>query len=286
MLELTGFGNVLRGIGLLYWVLAIGVVFLAIRYGKGTRGKIIWAAVAIAAFGYLPGKALIEQHQRDAYAKEAWAYFKKLCDEKSGEKIYKTHTGVKSVLVVKPLPPATERDLFDKFWMGDPYSDATPWDRRGEQQGQTLIGQQRFISGRGEIGFEFFEQKITANDGQAFQRVEPSQVPPYFVSKSSIQKPASRFGVSWEDISTAEDRKYWVAGSRFRVIDLIDNSIVAERIGFFIEAGFGSTAGQRRPWLTSRGPSTTCPSLSNGTFEDRWFILKVLNPIEGKQDGK
>ena len=135
MLELTGFGNVLRGIGLLYWVLAIGVVFLAIRYGKGTRGKIIWAAVAIAAFGYLPGKALIEQHQRDAYAKEAWAYFKKLCDEKSGEKIYKTHTGVKSVLVVKPLPPATERDLFDKFWMGDPYSDATPWDRRGEQQG-------------------------------------------------------------------------------------------------------------------------------------------------------
>lgn len=96
MLELTGFGNVLRGIGLLYWVPAIGAVFLAIRYGKGTRGKIIWVAVAIAACGYLPGKALLEQRQRDAYAKEAWAYFKKLCDEKSGEKIYKTFMGVKS----------------------------------------------------------------------------------------------------------------------------------------------------------------------------------------------
>ena len=58
MLELTGFGSVLRGIGLLYWVLAIVAVFLAIRYGKGARGKVIWTAVAIAAFGYLPGKAL------------------------------------------------------------------------------------------------------------------------------------------------------------------------------------------------------------------------------------
>lgn len=286
MLELTGMGSVLRGIGVLYWVLAIGTLVLAIRYGKGTRGKIIWAAVAIAAFGYLPGKAMFEQHQRDTYAKEAWAYFKKLCDEKSGEKIYKTYTGVKSVLVVKPLPPATEKDLYDQFWYGDPYSNATPWDRRGERKAGTLIGQQRFISGRGEIGFEFFEQEITANNGKAFQRVEPSQVPPYFVSKSPIEKPTSRFGTSWEDISTSDDRKSWVAGSRFRVIDLIDNSIVAERIGFFIEAGFGSTAGQRRPWLTSRGPSTTCPPLSNGTFEDRWFILKVLNPIEEKQDGK
>ncbi len=286
MLELTGMGSVLRGIGLLYWALAIGAVFLAIRYGKGSRGKNIWAAVAIAAFSYLPGKAMIERHRRDAYANEAWAYFKKLCDEKSGEKIYKTYSGVKSVLVVKPLPPATDNDLYDQFWYGDPYSNATPWDRRGEQKAGTFIGQQEFIDGRGEIGFEFFEQEITTNDGKAFQRVEPSQVPPYFVSKSPVQKPASRFGVSWEDISTSDDRKFWVAGSRFRVIDLIDKSIVAERIGFFIEAGFGSTAGQRTPWLTSRGPSTTCPPLNNRTYEDRWFILKVLNPIEGSRDGK
>jgi hypothetical protein len=85
MPELTGMGSVLRGVGFLYWVLAIGSTVVAIRFGKGIRGKLIWGAVAIAAFGYLPGKAMIEQHQRDTYAKEAWAYFKKLCDEKSGE---------------------------------------------------------------------------------------------------------------------------------------------------------------------------------------------------------
>ena len=118
MLELTGFGSVLRGIGLLYWALAIGAVFLAIRYGMRASGKVIWTAVVIAAFGYLPGQALSQQRQRDAYAKEAWTYFKTLCNEKSGEKIYKTYTVVKSVLVVKPLPPATDKDHFDQFWYG------------------------------------------------------------------------------------------------------------------------------------------------------------------------
>ena len=69
MLELTGFGSVLRGIGFLYWALAVGAVVLAVRYGRGARGKLIWVAIAIAVFGYLPGKALIENHQRNAYAK-------------------------------------------------------------------------------------------------------------------------------------------------------------------------------------------------------------------------
>jgi hypothetical protein len=286
MIELTGMGSVSRAIGWLYWLLAISAISFAVVKGKTLRTKALWTTIAVVVFGFLPGKAMVEQYRRDTYAKEAWVYFKKKCDTEAGEKIYKTYTGVKSVFVVKPLPPATEKDLYDQFWYGDPYSNSTPWDRRGEQKVGTLIGQQRFISGRGEIGFEFFEQEITASDGKTFQRVEPSQVPPYFVSKSSIDKPASRFGVSWEDISTSDDRRFWVAGSRFRVIDLIDNSIVAERIGFFIEAGFGSTAGQRRPWLTSRGPGTTCPSLSNGTFEDRWFILKTLNPDAGVINGK
>jgi hypothetical protein len=51
-----------------------------------------------------------------------------------------------------------------------------------------------------------------------------------------IARPVSKFGVSWEDISTPGDRRFWVAGSRLRVIDLTDNSVLAERIGFFIEA--------------------------------------------------
>ena len=122
MLELTGMGSVVRGLGFLYWTLAIVAVALALIKAKTLRAKTLWTTITVVAFGFLPAKAMVEQYQRTTYAKEAWAYFKKLCDEKSGEKIYKTYTGVKSVLVVKPLPPATEKDLYDQFWYGDPYS--------------------------------------------------------------------------------------------------------------------------------------------------------------------
>jgi len=283
MLELSGMGSVLRGIGILYWLLAIGVVGLAVWKGRNWQRKALWAAIAVAVFGFLPAKAVIEQYQRNVYAREAWAYFKKLCDEKSGEKIYKTFTGVKSVLVVKPLPPATEKDLYDQFWYGDPYSNATPWNERGEQSAIRMTGIFKSTTGD-QNGLEFVE--IPGDDkGKYFYRLKSLDRYPY-QTRSGTENVTSRFGVSWEDVSTPQDRKYWVASSRLRVVDLSDNSIVAERIGYFIEAGFGSTGGGRRPWLTSRGPSTTCPPISNGDYEDRWFVLKSLIPTERMQDGK
>lgn len=219
---------------------------------------------------------MIEKAQRDAYAREAWAYFKKLCDEKSGEKIYKTYTGVKSVLVVKPLPPATDKDHYDQFWYGDPYS-ASAHSQRGRVEAAILASPDAPVAynqlGR---GFDFVELASTASNG--FIKYYYPKGARDYVSQN-IEHSVSTFGISWEDISTAEDRKYWIAGSRLRVTNLSDGSTVAERIGYFIEAGFGSKVGQRSPWLTSRGPNTTCPTIRNGYFEDRWFILKVLSPV-------
>ena len=282
MLELTGIGSVLRGLGVLYWLLAIGAVALAIWKGKGRRGKAIWAAVAIAVFGFLPVKGFIEQAQRDAYAREAWAYFKKLCDENSGEKIYKIYTGVKSVLVVKPLPPASDKDHFDQFWYGDPYS-APATSVRTELAISTLAWGDGPIS-RSERGpgFDFVESVVPGADGVIVKYSYPKGARDHV--KHNVDRAISRFGISWEDISTPEDRKYWVAGSRLRVIDLTDKSVVAERIGYFIEAGFGSTGGGRRPWLTSRGSDTMCPEAHD--YSDRWFLLKVFKPGEGNISGK
>ena len=61
MLEFTGIGSVLRGIGVLYWLIAIGALALAIWKGKNWRHKTLWAAVAVAAFGFLPAKEIVEQ---------------------------------------------------------------------------------------------------------------------------------------------------------------------------------------------------------------------------------
>ena len=61
MLELTGMGSVLRGIGILYWLLATGAVALAIWKGKGRRYKTVWALIAVVVFAALPAKRMIEK---------------------------------------------------------------------------------------------------------------------------------------------------------------------------------------------------------------------------------
>ncbi len=288
MLELTGFGSVLRGIGFLYWALAIGAVVLAVKYSKGVLGKVIATTIVLAAFGYLPGKAMVEQHQRDTYAKAAWAYFKMKCDTEAGEKIYKMFTGVKSVLIVKPLPPATEADSRDQFWMGDPYS-ASIHSQRGKLEAARFASPNAPIAyGANGPGLDFVELTIPA-DSRETQRfvkyIYPSGKREYV--QQPIDKPSSRFGISWEDISSREDRKYWIAGGRLRVIDLENGSVIAERTGYLIEAGFGSTSGGRSPWLTARGigpNGRSCPETHD--WSDRWFVLKVLNPATEKQNGK
>ena len=243
-----------------------------------------WKSVSIlTAVLALVGACAGGDRKTDAYAQEAWAYFKKMCDERSGEKIYKVFSGVKSVLIAKPLPPATEKDLFDQYWYGDPYSGGQ--DDRAKASAVQLIGtlESRGIAAKtpaDQTGFQFVEVIEDGTTGKRYVKYAQPD-PRQWAVRTEIEKPVSRFGISWEDISTPNDRKYWVAASRLRIVDLQDNTIVAERIGVLIEGGFGSTAGQRRPWLTSRGPSTTCPRVESLFYQDRYFIQKVLNPSEG-----
>jgi hypothetical protein len=71
MLELTGLDSVLWSLGVLYWLLAAAALVLALWKGRGWTRKALWAAAAVAVFGFLPGKLLVEKHRRDAYAREA-----------------------------------------------------------------------------------------------------------------------------------------------------------------------------------------------------------------------
>ena len=130
MLELTGLGTILRGLSILYWLFALGCLVVAFKLPNSGRAKGISVAIVVALFGYLPVSNFIAFKAREAYQREAWAYFKNKCATEAGEKIYKTYSGVKSVVVVKPLPPATADDVRDQFWYRDPYSDATPFNQR------------------------------------------------------------------------------------------------------------------------------------------------------------
>lgn len=245
-------------------------------YGRHRKAAIVIATAGLLCF--FPFKNWFEVREKKAYAEEAWAHFRKLCEEKAGEKIYKSFDRVRSVLIEKPLPMATEKDSYDQYWYGDPYS-AEIHGRRGVLEAAVLAIPNAPISrGKSGRGFDFVEVRIsgsTIDSNSSIDRVfYPEGAERY--SQVASARSVSRFSIAWEDISSPKDRKYWVAGSRLVIFDKLENIVVAERIGFFIESGFGSTAGQRRPWMASKGSNTTCPY--SHTWSDRMFVLKVLSP--------
>jgi hypothetical protein len=273
--ELKAAAGAALGLGIVYWLIAACALAAAFYYPKPPKFKALAAGLVVFLFSLLPAKFAFDAYAHSRYAQEAWAHFRKLCAEKSGEKVYKSFTGVKSILVLKPLPPASDKDHFDQFWYGDPYSGtATP--ERGLRAASILTLASR-RGGQRQEGFEFVEIGPELLKVAGYQRISSDSRGAY--ARIEIERPESRFGVLWEDISTPEDRAYWVAGSRLRVVDRADNEIVAERIGFLIEAGFGSRAGARRPWQVSRHSRTTCPPLDwSDVYADQVFLTKVLKP--------
>ena len=186
--------------------------------------------------------------------------------------------------MVKPLPPATADDVRDQFWYGDPYSDATPSDRRHLSSTSVLM-RDRPVFGEYSKGLEYVEIVRSESGKVVIERYSLDSNGPGSNIIERVELARSRFALSWEDISKPEDRKYWVAGSRLKIIDQTDGSVVAERIGYMIESGFGS-GGARMSWLAGRGPRTSCPSLRDGLFDDRPFVLRALRPEKESVNGK
>jgi hypothetical protein len=105
-----------------------------------------------------------------------------------------------------------------------------------------------------------------------------------------MARPTAAYGVTWDDLSTREDRDRWIAGSSLKVIDLRTNEVIAERIGYMFDAGLGDQGGGRQPWTYARG--NACPEftpLGDGTArrtrtyrETPDFLQTVLRPSEGE----
>jgi hypothetical protein len=106
----------------------------------------------------------------------------------------------------------------------------------------------------------------------------------FVLDKTPATGPQPRYGVTYDDISTREDRDYWIAGSSLKVIDLKTNEVMAERIGYMMDRGQGSTAGGRAPW--SLAARNSCPEFpldgsrqSYQIGQTRNFVEKVLTTI-------
>ena len=300
-LDLTPFGSVLQGLGIFYWLLAIAASGVALWWPKQRWLKLLCAVVVLAAFVYPVAihadKRLQQQDEAKARLDRAMAQFEMRC-KGAGEKINRTIEGVDGIVWMKWRPK--EVNDGDQFKLNDPYGH----DCYGDECIKRLLRVTKGAELNPEeakqyaMGYRFVET-IDPNDGKAYRYVgvmklrsiwteeaiarqksrtgkgvEPSDHA-FTLEREPIDRQTSRYGVTWDDISTPEDRKQWVAGSSLRVVDLQTNEVIAERVGYLIDKGLGSQAGFRAPWPIARG--WACPIINSE--KTTWaFTMKALLP--------
>ena len=298
LLRTIGLDGVLRAAGNLYLLLALAGVCVALWKGKTWPWKLTFAALVLVAF-VAPGVPGIYRsvERRDTAAK-AGELFAERC-KTAGERIHRTVDAVDGIYLMKVRPEG--KNLGDQFKLDDPYGN----DLRGDAYIMSFL-RGSYPSWRPDrpdwparAGYLYVEAK-DPQSGQRYRytgslkpvrkkdatapaiRRELQRDPTYdlniydfVLDKVPAQDPRPRYGVTYEDISTREDREYWIAGSSLKVIDLQTNEVIAERIGYMMDRAQGSKAGGRSPWLLAA--DNACPSF------DRFPGARVQTPSSAKQ---
>lgn len=149
------------------------------------------------------------------------------------------------------------------------------------------------LAKRRQVGYEFVDA-LDPESGRRYRYTgfieQPGKTNPNFslnyyrvilVAKEA-EAARPRYGVTFEDISTPLDRDYWIAGSSLKVIDLKENRVIAERVGYMYDPGQGNTSGGRSPWMMAA--SYACPAFPGSTphihrlGQSERFVEKVLVP--------
>jgi hypothetical protein len=317
MTELTWIPSALRAMAWLYPALALFLVWLAWTRSQGLRRKLTWTVLTLALFCALPAKVAYDVHEdkeKDRQARKVararmasvMALFKQRC-EKAGETIHRTVDDVDSVVWMKWRELGAIGNA-DQYRLDDPHGR----DCAGEHCIQLLMrvteGQQLNPkdAARLQTGYRFVESR-NPNDGLLYRyvfamKLRKSWTPEVIaqekastgkdpgpiaygaaLDKHEIEHLTARYGITWEDLSTKEDRDHWIAGGAVRIIDLQTNEVIAERVGYMIDLNQGSTAGGRAPW--DEAVQNACPSfprLANGWAptgnRTSAFIFSVLKP--------
>jgi hypothetical protein len=233
------------------------------------------------------------------YVAKARALFAERC-QKAGVRITRTVSGERGVFVMK-LRPSSDYD--NEYALVDQYGDDFTGDGylRSFLKGfndETLKIQPEL---KFPTGFDFVDA-INPKDGLRYRYTAKTEVirqrdrtapgviaalkeDPNFdmnvygflLRGTPTQEPAPRYGVTFDDISTKEDRDYWIAGSSLRVVDLQTNEVIAERIGYMQDPRLGAKGRGRAPWIFAA--SNACPELINSRLQARQtmrFVRQVL----------
>ena len=237
---------------------------------------------------------------------KAQAMFAERC-KNAGEKIYRTVDDVEGIYLLKIRPVGT--NYGDQFELDDPYGHDSSGDMyilnflRGfyhQRTGDLVPGAPL------QRGYLYVEA-VDPADGLRY-RYTPKVEEPWQTNKAyskgytrfvfdkvAATGAAPRYGVTYDDISTHEERELWIAGSSLKVLDLQTNELIAERVGYMIDVGQGSRAGGRSPWLFAADDA--CPGFQFNPLrpltqaygggssaqpgQTLIFLEKVLKPASG-----
>jgi len=296
LIELTGWGDVLRFVGGLFWVLVGVALLMALTVPKTRNGKIIAVLVIVGLFAAFPGRWAWEKKQKYDAARaryeKAEAMFQERC-KKAGVFIYRRAEDVDGIFLLKVRPKSYNYgdkgmdDPYGRDYGGDGYIESFFWGRN-EKGATTNI----------KVGGYRYADAIDPKDGVRYRYTGRLDEPwkrsshalkghrVFVLDKIPAPDPAPRYGVTYDDISTHEERDYWIAGSSLRVIDLKTNEVMAERIGYMMDPGQGSTGTARSPWLEAAnyacprfGPPghSSVPRSFHQNSQTRDFVEKILH---------
>lgn len=312
-LDLTPFGLLLKAIGPLYWFAAALCIALALWWFKRWWLKLGVAAVIAVAF-VTPVLRHTQERQVQydtARAKldAAQAHFEMRC-KSAGEKITRTVENVDGIVWMKWRDKHNVNDDYDQFKLSDPY---------GRDCNAEICIEQLLLlentAGRFQREVDLFKgryrfvESVDPADGQRYRYVGamiprwseegvkkhrretgkdiPDDAYRFKQERKTVNEFTARYGVTWDDISTREDREQWIAGGSIKIIDLATGEVIAERIGYMMDRGLGNRDGARSPWQAA--PAAACPEFKKSpgggpykSYRANDFIFKVLQPSTGQ----
>lgn len=314
MLELSGWGDILRGIVMLYWLAGASLFYFSVKKSSTRVGKVVSGTIVFFIFGFFPLKWQVERvlavRDHKARLERARAIFQERC-KNAGEKIYRTVEGVEAIAILRKRRDvgARPQNMEDPFgaagnpWESDyPLSFLLPRQKNGQFMGGWMTYEKfhdewdrpgyAYVDLRNQddnsivrytLAIAFPKQDSTRESGEKFDDSGEPRPYRFVVNPFPSPGPMPRYGVIFEDLTTPEERALWVAGSAFRVLDLETNEVLGERIGYFMDEGMGSTATARTPWIEAQ--QWSCPSYSvDGWYRSDWDrqfaeqVLKIKNP--------
>lgn len=299
MIELGVGADLFRMVGWILWLIVIGALVAALLIPKTKANKAIAVTVVAVLFALFPGRWFWEMKSeadaKEARREKAEAMFQERC-KTAGEFIHRTVDDVEGILLMKLRPKGQNHG--DQFKMDDPHGN----DGGGEYFIKQFFAEFYRVPDKPppgwkpRLGYRYVEA-TDPEDGKRYQytgRIDQpwlrdkrygEWVREFVLDRAPASGPGPRYGVTYDDISTLDDREYWIAGSSLRIIDLQTNEVIAERIGYMMDRGQGAlgTGGSQTAWLRAR--RRACPEFPvdsdrrpNPDGLTHAFVTKILKP--------